>query len=337
MSNSSELVALFRQHTPLIDVRSPGEFRAGHLPGAVNLPILDDLERHQVGLCYKQEGPAQAIALGHQLVSGENKKRKLEAWINHLKLHPNAQVMCLRGGLRSQISCQWLTEAGIPRTPIQGGYKRLRQFLLSQIETVELPQVIRLGGMTGTGKTSLLQTLPSSIDLEALAQHRGSAFGDCGPQPSQASFESFLGAELIGLSKVVVEDESLQIGVVRLPVRFYEHLQSAPLVILEAPLAERVASIYRDYVQGRDLAFFSTRVQKISKKLGGLRTRELLEEMERAFALPMSLAGHERWITQLLIDYYDPAYQYSLKRQQTKIIFRGDAASVREYLMGCSI
>ena len=330
---STELEDLFLSKTPIIDVRAPVEFFAGHLPNSINLPLMTDLERHQVGICYKEQGQESAIKLGQELVSGENKNKKIQAWIEFLQKNPSAQVMCLRGGLRSQISCQWITEAGIARKPIPGGYKRLRQFLLSQLEEKPLPKLVRLGGMTGTGKTDLLRTLPNFIDLEELAHHRGSAFGDHGEQPSQASFESFLGARLIGRESLVVEDESIRLGHVRVPNRFFFHMQEAPLVILEVPLELRVENIYRDYVSDNNQFFFSERVQRISKKLGGQRTREILALMQIAFQGAQSAEAHGGWISQLLRGYYDPAYEYSLSKHKGKIVFRGGADEVRDFLL----
>ncbi|MCE3011860.1 MAG: tRNA 2-selenouridine(34) synthase MnmH [Proteobacteria bacterium] len=330
---STELEDLFINEIPLIDVRAPVEFLAGHLPHAVNLPLMSDEERHLVGICYKEQGQEKAIELGHQLVSGENKNKKIQAWIEFLQKNPSAEVMCLRGGLRSQISCQWITEAGIARKPIPGGYKRLRQFLLSQLEEKPLPKLVRLGGMTGTGKTDLLKTLDHYIDIEELAHHRGSAFGDHGQQPSQASFESALGAKLIGMKQAVVEDESIRLGNVRIPNRFYLHMQETPLVMLEVPLEERVANIYRDYVKNNDQSFFRERVQRISKKLGGQRTREILEQMQGAFQGAPSIEAHSAWISQLLGEYYDPAYEFSLAKHKEKIVFRGGADEVRDFLL----
>jgi tRNA 2-selenouridine synthase len=330
---STELEDLFLKKIPLIDVRAPVEFLAGHLPHSINLPLMTDIERHQVGLCYKEQGQESAIKLGHELVSGENKNKKIQAWIDFLQKNPSAQVMCLRGGLRSQISCQWITQAGIARKPIPGGYKRLRQFLLSQLEEKPLPKLVRLGGMTGAGKTDLLRTLPHYIDLEELAHHRGSAFGDHGEQPSQASFESYLGAELIGRERVVVEDESIRLGNVRIPNRFFLHMQEAPLVMLEVPMEVRVANIYRDYVTDNNQSFFSERVQRISKKLGGQRTREILALIQSAFQGAQSVEAHSGWISQLLREYYDPAYEFSLAKHKEKIVFRGGADEVRKFLL----
>ena len=122
-----ELKNLFLAKTPLIDVRSPVEFSEGSLPHSINIPIMNDEERTLVGTCYKEHGQEAAIKLGHELVQGQVKQDRIQAWTNYIEAHPEAQVFCFRGGLRSQITCQWINEAGIKRSPIPGGYKRMRR------------------------------------------------------------------------------------------------------------------------------------------------------------------------------------------------------------------
>jgi tRNA 2-selenouridine synthase len=321
-----ELLELFARQTPLIDVRAPIEFAEGAIPFSVNLPLMNDEERHLVGICYKQHGQEAAIKLGHELVSGEKKQHRIQAWTEYLKRHPDARVFCFRGGLRSQTSCQWITEAGIPTTPLSGGYKRLRQFLLQTLQDAPLPPLYRLGGLTGTGKTTLLKTLPQAIDLEELAAHRGSAFGARGLQPPQISFENQLALQLLPRHPFFfVEDESYSIGKILLPQRFFRHLRQAPLLVLEAPLEERIKNIYHDYVLTHDADFFLRSVEVLARKLGGLRTKTLNEKIRRAFATG---AGHEEWITILLTDYYDPIYLRDLERQKGLIQFTGTAEQI---------
>lgn len=335
--SDSQLVELFTRGAPLIDVRAPIEYAAGAIPGSVNLPLMNDEERHLVGLCYKKNGQAAAIALGHQLVSGEVKARRVRAWVDHIERHPRAEVFCLRGGLRSQISCQWLAEVGIKRTALPGGYKRLRQFLLAWLEEAPLPRLVRLAGMTGVGKSQLLASLPHALDLEKLANHRGSAFGDLGGQPSQASFESALAAQLINRPCAVVEDESNMIGCLRIPRRFFRRMQESPLVVLEASLQERVMNIHREYVLAHDAEFFLHRVSKIERKLGGLMAREIKEAIQTAFLRGMELGHHEEWITRLLTRYYDPAYQHGLDGQAGLIRLRGGENEVRAFLQSAFV
>jgi tRNA 2-selenouridine synthase len=327
--NDPELTELFARQTPLIDVRAPIEFAEGAIPFSVNLPLMNNEERQRVGICYKQHGQAAAIKLGHELVNGEIKQQRIQAWTQYLKLHPEARVFCFRGGLRSQTSCQWITEAGIPTTPLSGGYKRLRQFFLQTLQEAPLPPLIRLGGLTGSGKTPLLNSLPNSIDLEELALHRGSAFGDRGVQPSQISFENQLALKLLPKNPCFfVEDESYSLGKILLPQRFFRHLRQSPLVVLETTLEERIRNIYHDYVLTHEAIFFLNSVEMLGRKLGGLRTKTLNEMIKQAFSQG---TGHEEWITILLTEYYDPIYLRDLEKQKALILFTGDAEQITEW------
>ena len=186
------LKKLFLQDTPLIDVRAPIEFKDGHFPCSINLPLMNDEERHLIGIEYKKLGQLKAIELGHKLVSGETKENRISDWVNFLKINPNAQLYCFRGGMRSQIATEWIADRGIKLEKITGGYKALRQFLLNTLE--EKSKVVKLvviSGRTGTGKTPFLyQTNLPMIDLEKLANHRGSSFGGMGPQPTPINFEN---------------------------------------------------------------------------------------------------------------------------------------------------
>ncbi|MBP6534025.1 MAG: tRNA 2-selenouridine(34) synthase MnmH, partial [Arenimonas sp.] len=223
--DSADFRQLFLNDTPLLDTRAPTEFAQGAFPNAVNLPLMSDDQRAQVGLCYKRRGQAAAIALGHELVQGAAKAARVQEWADFARRHPEGYLYCFRGGLRSQISQQWLAEAGCDYPRIIGGYKAMRQFLLQALET-SLAQgpVIVLSGQTGCAKTQLLQQLINAVDLEGLANHRGSAFGKRVPgQPSQIDFENalsiaFLKRRHAAIARpVVVEDESHLIGRIVLP------------------------------------------------------------------------------------------------------------------------
>ena len=182
-----ELIHLLADQRPFLDVRAPAEFAKGHLPNSLNLPILNDEERHQVGLTFKREGQLVATRLGHKLVSGDVKEARIALWQSYIDTHPEACVMCWRGGQRSQIAQQWLAESGYNVPRISGGYKACRQAcldILEQAAGAQKPWFV-LAGRTGVQKTVLLNTLDNSIDLEGLANHRGSAFGaQNSPQPS---------------------------------------------------------------------------------------------------------------------------------------------------------
>jgi tRNA 2-selenouridine synthase len=336
--NDSSLRKLFLSKTPLIDVRAPVEFNAGAIPHSVNLPIMNDQERALVGTCYKEQGQAAAIELGHSLVNGKVKEERIQKWAEYISHHPDAQLFCFRGGLRSQISCQWLRASGIERYPIEGGYKRLRSFFLSWLEEAPLPNIIRLGGPTGSGKSLVLQNF-RNIDLEALANHRGSAFGDQGEQPSQITFENELALKILENhdSLCLVEDESAMIGKVSLTKRIFTHLRHAPLVILKVEREERIRNIFQQYVQNTDQEFFLSALSRIQKKLGGLRYKEVEEAMIYAFEQRGSYEAHAAWIAMLLDWYYDPLYAKDLTRQPGKILFEGNESEVKEFLKASAL
>jgi len=333
MWNDPELKNLFLAKTPLIDVRSPVEFAEGSLPYSINLPIMNDEERTLVGTCYKEHGQAAAIKLGHELVQGQIKQDRIQAWTSYINAHPEAQVFCFRGSLRSQITCQWISEAGIKRSPIPGGYKRMRRFFLSLIEEAPLPVLYRLGGLTGSGKTNVLKNIHHHIDLENLASHRGSAFGEKGIQPSQVRFENELALELMKIkTAVVVEDESALIGKVALPRRFYHHMRSSPLIILKTNEQERIQNIFQDYVINSNFQALSAPLHRISKGLGGLRFKEVLELMKSAFEKETVVEHHSAWISRLLHYYYDPMYERDIKRQTGQILFEGSATEIIAFI-----
>jgi tRNA 2-selenouridine synthase len=330
--NDPEFCELFKSRTPLIDVRAPIEFLRGSIPHSVNLPLMDDMDRHLIGIEYKERGQEAAIKLGHERVSGSVKNQRIAAWTDFIKANPNAEVFCFRGGLRSQISCQWISEAGLIKRPIKGGYKRLRQFFLSWLNEAPLPEVIRLGGLTGSGKTTLLKKIPHHIDIESLALHRGSAFGYLGVQPSQIRFENELALKFMEFpNKLVVEDESAILGKVAIPKRFFTHMRASKLVILHASVEERARNIYQDYVLGQESQFFLSAIHRISKRLGGALHKELVEKITHAFAGSPAFQKHEEWISLLLVHYYDPIYKRDLERQKDKILFEGNQDEVLDW------
>lgn len=332
--NDLELKNLFLSGIPLIDVRAPIEYGDGSLPNSVNLPIMDNAEREQVGTCYRLKGQEAAISLGHELVKGKVKKGRILAWKDYIEKNPTAEIFCFRGGLRSQISCHWLREVGIERWPIPGGYKRMRRYLLSQIDEAPMPKIVRLGGYTGSGKTQVLARIKNSIDLENLASHRGSAFGHKGLQPGQVKFENELALELIKKRDevgIILEDESSMIGRLRIPRRLFMAMAESPLIILKTDLEQRVNNIFIEYVKHSDFLTLSTSLQKIAKGLGGQAYKEINTEMIQAFEKDKSIGHHEAWIVRLLTHYYDPLYERGIKRENVKIIFEGDENEVLDF------
>lgn len=350
---------IFLKDTPLIDVRAPVEFAQGSLPNAINLPIMNNEERALVGTTYKQAGRETAMALGHQLVSGEVKEARLQKWAEHIKLHPEAVIYCFRGGLRSQITQRWLAERDVHRPLIVGGYKSVRHFLIEQINNFsKQKKMIVLSGPTGSAKTQLLkqsQDIYPNVDLEGLACHRGSAFGSFAvPQPSQIDFENTLAVRLmkisqgLGSEKVLIEDESRLIGRCAIPESLFLQMRESELIYLEETFEQRVENIFQDYVlqtaigkgflePGRlQFADYKKAVGQISRKLGGARAQELLLDLATSEVQfldnPKSLDSNKVWISKLLNYYYDPIYANSLAKRSPKILMRGNASAVLEYL-----
>ncbi len=321
-----------------LDVRSEKEFEAGEVPGFSNVPILTTRERHEVGICFKAKGQQEAIDLGQKIVAPFRQSR-VENWLKLAQGRP-IRVACWRGGLRSKIAVQWLNESGADVCRIAGGYKAIRRLLLNRLS--ELPTIIVIGGLTGSGKTELLHQTSASIDLEALANHRGSSFGkQPSNQPSQCTFENKLLMQLAGKQKqVFIEDESPRIGRVQLPNEIISGLRRSVVVWLDAPVNERIERIFTEYVAKPTQVSGSvdTHLQlranllHIREQLGGLRYCEIRDLMDQAFAAELNVDSHRGWIERLLKEYYDPRYQYSFERHQRKVVFQGDLNSCQQWI-----
>ncbi|RTQ97555.1 tRNA 2-selenouridine(34) synthase MnmH [Halomonas nitroreducens] len=336
---------LIREGRVLIDVRAPVEFVQGALPGAVNLPLMDDEERHRVGIEYKHAGQQAAIALGERLVSGGIKAARIATWRRLLEAHPDAVIYCFRGGLRSQVAQQWLVEAGITRPRIRGGWKAMRQALCERIDAAAGQPLLVVGGLTGCAKTSLIQALDCGLDLEGCARHKGSAFGRHPlPAPSQIDFEHAMGLRLLELTgPMVVEDESRHIGAANVPLAFWRGMEQAPRVRVEMSLDWRLAQIHKDYIDdlweiyrhhfGDWLGWalmrkqLSTALERLRKRLGSARLARL--QRLQALAFREHEAGnrqaHEAWLAPLLTEYYDPMYRHQLqKHDDQRFLHVGD-------------
>ena len=350
---------LFLDDVPLLDVRAPVEFAQGAFPAARNHPLVDNRERHEIGLRYKELGQDAAVEHGHELVRGPLKEARVRAWQAFAERHPDGVLYCFRGGMRSQISQRWLYErTGIPYPRVRGGYKALRRFLIDELEqSAAAIELLVLGGRTGVGKTRILKPLAGFVDLEALAHHRGSAFGRyADPQPSQIDFENRLSIALLkartaGRSPVVVEDESKNIGSRHIPASLYERLHRAPLLILEAPIEQRVENTLQEYVDqaldeyrsrfGQERGFELWReylfdsLARIRKRLGDVRYQVLLKSMSDAVdhqRYSGDTDAHREWISALLTGYYDPMYDYQIKRNQYRVIVSGGESAILDFL-----
>ena len=308
---------------PVVDVRSPGEFRQGHIPGAHNVPLFDDAERAVVGTLYKQQGRDQAVLEGLRIV-GPKLARIVET-CQQLAPDGRIRVHCWRGGERSGSVAWLLDKAGFARVCVlRGGYKAFRNHVLESFNTP--PRLNVLGGYTGTGKTETLDLLRAQgeqvIDLEGLARHKGSSFGALGelPQPSTEHFENLLWQALKALAldrPVWVEDESLMIGRVRIPAPFFEAMRHSTLYFADMPIEERADRLVVDY--GRFPAEeLAEAVRRIEKRLGPQHCKAALEALEQ---------GDLRTVALITLHYYDKAYRRGLEGRDASRVVRLPAAA----------
>ena len=305
-----------------MDVRSPSEFEKGHWPGAINLPLFTDDERAAVGTSYKQEGRLPAIHLGLQITGP--KLARLAEQLEQLRQRGEPRIYCWRGGMRSA-SMAWLaTQIDLSPCLLRGGYKTYRRWVQEQFAQ---PWPLRvMGGRTGTGKTDLLLALAghgvSVLDLEGLANHRGSSFGGLGlpPQPSTEHYENRLAEGLDdhrnnASPTIWLEAESIQVGRCRIPKPLFDQMQTAPVLEIQRTLDERVRQLVDVYGhQGAEALAEST--QRISRRLGPQRTKMALDAISRS-----------DWSTacRATLDYYDRCYDHELERspERRKVDLKG--------------
>jgi len=296
-------------HLPIIDVRSPIEYNRGHIPGAINLPLFTDEERAEIGTIYKQKGQELAIDRGLSIAGS-----KMQSYVDILKTSiPQKEIAihCWRGGRRSS-SMAWLFSfVGYKVHLIDKGYKAYRNYVQKMIAKADL-DIIVLGGKTGSGKTDILYALRDAgeqiLDLEGLANHKGSAFGwiNEDDQPSSEFFENKLYQELRQLDytrRIWVENESKGIGRVFIPDAFWTKMKQAPLVHIEIPQEERaryLASTYGNYGSNELKQSFDA----IKKKLGGVTLSKAIEFIDNQ---------NYKSAAVLALKYYDKAYSHGLE------------------------
>jgi tRNA 2-selenouridine synthase len=348
---------LLRNRTALLDVRSPVEFQRGALPTATNIPLLTDPQRQRIGTCYRQQGREAAIALGYELVDEIARESLLHQWREFIAQNSSAALYCWRGGLRSSTVQQWLADHGIHIPRIDGGFKALRQFLLETITDLASGEnLVIVAGKTGSGKTHFINDLGNSLDLEGLANHRGSAFGKrVVPQPAQIDFENALGVDLLHLDwsdhrRVVLEDESRAIGSLSIPLELHQRMLQSPIAMLEETLQQRIDTIHLDYIQSNYQDFRNSAPEqaeelfaesltdalfRIRKRLGLERYQRIsliLEDALRQQRNGQGIDAHRNWIEELLTDYYDPMYEYQLQKKSSRIVFRGNREETRRWI-----
>lgn len=355
-THSKDFLTLFLTDTPLLDVRAPIEFEKGAFPCSFNAPLLDNEQRKIIGTRYKEEGQDSAITLGNTMATETIKQQRLQAWQAFTSAHPEGYLYCFRGGLRSRISQQWLKEFGVDYPFIEGGYKAMRTFLIEALrESLRSIPMVLVSGRTSSGKTLVLQQMQRHIDLEGLANHRGSSFGAMvSPQPSQIDFENSISIALLKQRHqhklpVFMEDEGRLIGQRSLPPELRQAMiEEYPLVVLHTPMEERVEIAVKDYITDLfphyqsaygELAHstFSDKIlhnlSRIKKRLGGERYTILNGQLTEALVAMADgdSTGFAAPIQTLLSDYYDPMYDYQLSKRHGPILFEGDKQSLLEW------
>ena len=316
-----QALVLRRKGALLVDVRSPSEFSETTIPGAINVPIFDDEERALVGTLYKQLNKKVARRKGIELVAPKIPQLLQAVEAARDPDGPPAIIFCWRGGLRSLAVTSFLNLAGIPARQLKGGHKVFRQSVSRYFEQQDWPRVLVLRGLTGVGKTQLLQKLAEEnypvVDLEGLANHRGSAFGALGlePQPGQKMFEALLWDRLDQLRDsdyLLTEGESLHIGRLVVPKRFHMAMQVEPSLWIDASLDYRVQVILEDYPALDDLReAFEAPILALKERLGKKAVAEMLELLKNG--------AWEQLVRELMVRYYDPLYMHTLPGQRREI------------------
>lgn len=309
----SQFLSAYRT-IPVIDVRSPSEYEYGHIPGSINLPLFTDEERAIVGKTYHLRGREEAVKEGLKAVGP-----KMQSFIDNALAKASGSkvlVYCWRGGMRSSSIAFLLETAGMTAKVLEKGYKAYRHHVLQHFS--QAYNLMVLGGMTGSGKTEILQELrrrgDQVIDLEYLANHKGSAFGHLGlsEQPSTEHFENMLYEALKDINPAGpcwIEDESFKIGKVSLPMNLYLQIRSAPMIMLDMPRVLRAERLVKEYPG--DTAGLKEAVMGIYKRLGHKRKGEILAMLDNGNLKDAALA---------LLEYYDKSYQFGQEQRTNSII-----------------
>ncbi len=295
-----------QQGFPVLDVRSPGEYKQGHIPGARSFPLFDDEERKEVGTLYKQAGPEKAFLVGLDYAG-----RKMSTYVKKASSLRSKSLLlhCWRGGKRSESMAWLLSQAGHTCFVLEGGYRAYRTYIREELES--MTNFMVLGGMTGSNKTGMLLEMKKQgmqvVDLEGLAHHKGSAFGhiDEPEQPTTEQFENNLFANVQKMDPerpIWLEDESRTIGRVVMPEKFYLHKKHAPLLVVEVPLSSRVEHLVASYARIDD-DYLLKALEKIKKRLGGDLYAKCVHALEQK---------DYHYVAEATLSYYDKAYTYAI-------------------------
>ena len=306
---------------PVVDARSPSEYAHGHIPGALNIPTLADDERAKVGTAYAKGGPEAAVHLALSLVGPQlagklaRARETLRPYLPHPHGHTRPEVLlhCWRGGMRSN-AMAWLLElGGYSALVLEGGYNAYRRYVRQTLASSPAP-VLVLGGMTGSGKTAMLHALAERghqvIDLEGLANHRGSAFGavGLGAQPSGESMENALCEQWRALDParpVWLEDEDKRIGNIALCDEFFAHIRTGRLVLADIPFETRVDYLTREYTAPQWQDALTACLWRLEKRLGSERTRQC--------ATAIAAGRYRDAVADVLVS-YDALYRRQLEK-----------------------
>jgi tRNA 2-selenouridine synthase len=313
------------QNTPVFDVRSPSEYNHAHIPNAISLPLFTDEERKQVGTAYKKQSRQQAIKIGldyfglkmRGLVEQVEVILEKNALINGTSVPSlggggGLMLYCWRGGMRSAAVAWLLDLYGFKVYTLIGGYKAYRTWALEQFNFSYTINII--AGFTGSGKTPLLQQLKNQhqhiINLEALANHKGSAFGYMGNQPSQEMFENILAIELSTMQHasaiIYIEDESQRIGNIKIPQALWLTMRKSNVLFIDIDFEERLTHILAEYGQ-LDKNVIADNIERIKKRLGGLEAKN---------AIQFALEGNIEACYRILLTYYDKWYLKGLHNRE---------------------
>ncbi len=311
---------------PLLDVRSPHEYQEGHISGAFSFPLFTNEERAAVGTAHAKSGSEAALHLGLELV-GPNLATMLAK--ARALLRPNTRVLmhCWRGGMRSK-SVAWLLETGgFDVTVLEGGYKAYRNYIRQDFARPDA-KIYVIAGLTGSGKTDILNALTAKgaqvLDLEAMANHRGSAFGNMGAQPTNEVLENTLYSiwQSFDFSRpIFLEDEGRRIGTCTLPDTLFARIEASPAILVHSPTLERVERLCSLYTQANsaDIAQLAANLCKIETKLGGLLTKQALEALEQ---------GDFYQAVSLVLPYYDKTYSYQLEKYSRPLALELDISGL---------
>lgn len=311
--------ALEKENAILLDARTPKEYAEDHLLGAISVPLLSDQERHEIGIIYKQYSREKAIERGMELFPA-----KIPSIYNAVKDHRRKTIIvyCARGGMRSGIIASLLESIGFKVLQVEGGYKSFRNYILDQLYQFKLkPKIICLYGLTCSGKTKLLKQLPNSLDLEELAQHRGSLYGGVGLKPSgQKRFENLLLRCLQELNHheyIFVEGESRKIGDSEIPPFLFKAMKQGLNVHIIKDFELRVKECVEEYFSSPE------KVQQIKDITPQLR--DIISNKRKQEIITLIDAGKYEEVARILLkEYYDVLYAHTLKNVKFDLEVKND-------------